>query len=66
MAERQRLQLMKSRRRDPSAWDYGTYMLIDPYTNAVVQQDFAIGQGYGLSLDDIEAYLTGGKAQDAR
>jgi hypothetical protein len=58
MAERQGLRLEKSRRRDPNAWDYGTWQLTDARTNAIVAQNFAIGQGYGLSLDDIEERLT--------
>jgi hypothetical protein len=33
MAERQRLRLEKSRRRDPLAYDYGTYMLVDPWNS---------------------------------
>ncbi len=58
MAARQRMQLQKSRRRDPNAWDYGTYQLVDTDTNTVVAQDSAIGHGFGLSLDQIEARLT--------
>jgi hypothetical protein len=54
-AQRQGLTLTKSRRRDPRATDYGTYMLTDTSTNAVVAHG---GQsGYGLSLDDIETAL---------
>jgi hypothetical protein len=58
MAERQGYQLVKSRRRDPRAWDYGTWGIIDPFTNAWVLHDFATGRGYGLDLDEIEAWLT--------
>jgi hypothetical protein len=54
-AQRQGLTLMKCRRRDTRAYDYGTYMLIDPLTNTVVAYG---GSGtYGLSLDDIETAL---------
>ena len=55
VAQRQGLALAKSRRRDPRATDYGTYMLVDPSTNGVV----AYGQssGYGLNLDEIENAL---------
>ncbi|MHB8297969.1 MAG: hypothetical protein ACYDDW_05245 [Dermatophilaceae bacterium] len=54
-AQRQGLTLAKSRRRDTRATDYGTYMLVDPSTNAVVAHG---GQsGYGLSLDEIESAL---------
>jgi hypothetical protein len=58
MAARQRMQLQRAPRRDPNAWDYGTYQLVSIDTNAVVAQDFTIGHGYGLSLDDIEERLT--------
>jgi hypothetical protein len=54
-AERQGYQLVKSRRRDPYAVDYGTYMLVDPATNAVVA--YGLQSGFGLSLDAIEAEL---------
>ncbi len=57
MATRQGLALQKSRRRDPRARDFGTYMLVDPDTNAVVAAG-PDGHGYGLTLDDIEAWLT--------
>jgi len=57
MAARQGLALMKSRRRDPRAVDFGTYMLVDPDTNAVVAAG-SDGHGYGLTLDDIEEWLT--------
>ena len=51
MAQRQGLQLLKSRRRDPRATDYGTYMLVDERRN-VVASEFR-------NLDDIAKYLTG-------
>jgi hypothetical protein len=57
MAERQGLRLMKTRRRDPRAYDFGTYMLIDARTDGIV----AAGShetGYGLTLDEIERRLT--------
>ncbi len=53
-AARQRLVLKKSRRRDPRAPDYGTYMLVDQ-NNALVTGDQ--NYGYGLSLDEIERAL---------
>jgi hypothetical protein len=49
MAARQNSQLVKVRRRDPRAWDYGTYHLI-------------VDGGLSMrnaSLDQIEARLTG-------
>jgi hypothetical protein len=56
MAERQGLALQKSRRRDPRAVDFGTYMLVDTNSNAVVA---TVGEdGYGLTLNAIEAWLT--------
>jgi hypothetical protein len=54
MADRQGLRLVKSRRRDPRALDYGDYMLVDAATNGVVAGE--IGRLH-LSLDDIERYL---------
>lgn len=56
MAERQGLQMQKSRRRDQRAVDWGTYRLIDPATNSVVS--YAGWCDYGLTLDEIEAQLT--------
>jgi hypothetical protein len=56
MAERQGLQLRKSRRRDPLALDYGSYQLIDPGSSSLVFGELA-EHGFGASLDDIEDYL---------
>lgn len=58
-AERQGLLLQKSRRRDPRAVDFGTYMLVDANTNAVVAS--GLQSGYGLSLDEIEEELSEGR-----
>ena len=58
MADRQGLRLEKSRRRDPSALDFGTYGIVDARTNAVVAHGGNVFNGYGLSLDDVEEYLT--------
>jgi len=55
-AKRQGLELVKSRRRDPRALDYGGYMLVDASTRLVVY-----GYGYnhfGPRLGDVEAWLT--------
>ena len=60
MAARQGLALRKSRRRDPRAVDYGTYWIIDPYRSVLVWGN--TNTGYGLTLDDVEAWLT--KADD--
>jgi hypothetical protein len=54
MARRQGLRLIKSRRRDPYALDYGHYWLADISTNLLL-----IGGEWGVSLDEIEAWLTG-------
>lgn len=54
-AERQGLRLVKSRRRDPRAIDYGSYMLLDSDTNAVVASGFE--SGYGMYLDEVEGFL---------
>ena len=54
MAERQALRLTKSRRRDPRAFDYGGWWLIDTQTGETV-----LGGRAGLGLDAIEAHLTG-------
>jgi hypothetical protein len=52
MAERQRLQLVKSRRRDPKAYDFGRYWLHDQSGEVVV------GGDDGTNLDEIERWLT--------
>jgi len=64
MADRQGLRLVKSRRRDPRAVDYGGYMLVDIATNAVIAGTGAIGRPH-WSLDEVEEWLTGGD-DDAR
>jgi hypothetical protein len=46
---------MKSRRRDPRALDYGTFMLVDSTNNTIAAGDH--NTGYGLSLDEIERAL---------
>jgi hypothetical protein len=51
-AERQGLRLEKSRRRDPDALDYGRYYLVDPEHRMVYS---------GVTLDQIEDYLKGGR-----
>ncbi len=58
VAARQGCVLMKSRRRDRRALDYGTYVLADARTNALVASDPA--SGGGLSLDQVETYLSQG------
>lgn len=53
MAQRQGLMLRKSRRRDPRAVDFGGYWLVDASTTTLVA-----GGQFGISLDEVEAYLT--------
>lgn len=55
-AERQGLRLEKSRLRDPDAFEFNTYRLVDQTTGAIV----AMGGsgGFGLTLEQIEARLT--------
>ena len=53
-AARQGLRLVKSRRRDPRAIDFGTYWLLDVSTNGLVASD-----QFGLGLDDVARYLYG-------
>lgn len=53
MAERQGLELRKSRRRDPRALDFGGYWLIDARLGGVV-----LGGEFGVDLDAVEAHLT--------
>lgn len=55
-ADRQGLRLIKSRRRDPDAIDYGGYMLVDIETGGAV-----LGAGsfsFQADLDDVEEYLS--------
>jgi hypothetical protein len=53
MADRQGLKLLRSRRRDPRALDYGLYWLTDVRTGAPVTPEGGVG------MDAIEAHLTG-------
>lgn len=52
MAERQGLVFTRSRRRDPRALDYGLYWLSDRETGVTVTHV------HGITLDEVEAYLT--------
>jgi hypothetical protein len=56
MAERQGLQLQKSRRRDPRATEFGTYQLLDRSNDTLAGRG---GQnGYGMTLDEVERALS--------
>lgn len=52
MAARQRLRVVKSRRRDPRAWDYGMYWLIDRHGKTV-------GPEAAMDATAVEAWLRG-------
>jgi hypothetical protein len=58
LADRRGLRLQKSPRRDPRAWDFGTYQLVDAREGWLVAEQIT-GQGFGMSLDDVEEWLTG-------
>jgi hypothetical protein len=55
MAERQGYILKKSRRRDPRAFDYGSYWVIDGRHNTLLA-----GGEFGADLDEVESFLTSG------
>src|SRR5438105_1269226 len=56
MAKRQGLQLVRSRRRDPLAVDYGRYMIVDPDSNRSVAGE--LGGAHAMTIDDVEEWLT--------
>jgi hypothetical protein len=56
MAERRGLKLVKSRRRDPLAVDYGRYVIVDPDSNQPVAGEF--GSASAMTLDGVDAWLT--------
>jgi hypothetical protein len=56
MAKRQGLALVKSRRRDPRALDYGMWMIVDPAINAIVA-GAETGRA-SMSLEEVETWLT--------
>jgi hypothetical protein len=65
MAERQGLRLVKSRRRDPFARDFGVYWVVDPELHDA-RSEWPAGQHpahrfpwSGGDLDTVEDYLTG-------
>jgi hypothetical protein len=53
MAGRQSMRLLKSRRRDPYADGFGTYMLVPASVDAAQGDD----GGFGADLDEIERQL---------
>ena len=61
MASRQGLKLEKSRRRDPHALGYATFRLRrEDETLAAGREDR--GEDYGLSIEQVEAWLTGDRS----
>jgi hypothetical protein len=56
MAERQGFRLVKSRRRDPLAVDYGRYRI--ETADGVEATGFDSPMGWGLTLNDVENRLT--------
>src|SRR5689334_15681652 len=59
-ARRQGFVLRKSRRRDPEAYDYGLWMIVDPDGNTVVAGNQATGTP-SMPLDGVEYWLWGGE-----
>jgi hypothetical protein len=60
MAARQRIGMHRSRRRDPLAWDYGLYWLVDPSAGKVIGAAGSpgmVGDPPGLDLDQVESWL---------
>ena len=55
MAQRQLLRLEKSRRRDPRAYDFDGYMLVDDRNTVVLGARL---HAYDATLDEVEAFLT--------
>ena len=56
MAERQGFRLVKSRRRDPFAVDFGRYRV--ETGDGVEATAFTSAMGWGLTLDEVEKRLT--------
>jgi hypothetical protein len=61
IADRHGYRLEKSRRRDPSAIDFGLYALIDHRTGSAANPSIAGHYVHTWDLDQVEAYLTNGK-----
>jgi hypothetical protein len=56
-ADRQGLQLEKSRARDENAIDFGTYRLVDQRSGAVAMRAWDLPGSFGANLGDIASYL---------
>jgi len=57
--ERMGYRLTKSRRKDPDAYDYGGYMVLDAWTNAVVIGSDPIE--FCLTIEDVETFVAEAK-----
>ena len=55
-ARRQGFELRKSRRRDPGAYDYGRWMIVEPGGNTVVAGAQDTGTP-SMTLDEVEDWL---------
>lgn len=53
MLRRRGYGLHKARRRDPTAWEFGTYQIVD-FDGRMVAGD---STGFGMTLDAVEAWL---------
>ena len=58
MADRQGLRLLKSRRRDELALDYGQYAIVSLQSGGTIHPHDSAGRTiYVLDLDDVAEYL---------
>lgn len=55
MLQRRGLALMKSKRRDPKAIDYGRYLIVNADTEALVASSQPTP--HTMTLDEVEAWL---------
>ena len=56
-ADRHGLRLIKSRRRDPDAHDFGLYALVTQDVGGTIHPEGAISP-YDLDLDEVESWLS--------
>jgi hypothetical protein len=57
--DRMGYRLLKARRRDPDAVDYGMYVIADVQTNGIVFGTWDNTDWYQLTLDDVEEWIRG-------
>jgi hypothetical protein len=53
--DRMGFSLMKSRRKDPRALEYGGYMIVNRFTNAI--EAGGTPGAYALSIEDVERWI---------